>query len=178
MAIDINRLWEEKANKLSRRLRKYVDGNEDAYQDGLLKIREILLEQPDATDSYLIKNAMWGARHAHRLGSSVDNGRDRPDYFEFIPMDMLSNEDLPHCNSSPDILAIDRICAEQFYASLTPKEYGLVLAMASTLYHKNYRSDARKKTGMGVREYRRIRNQAHKKFLKAFDLTSTMYYDF
>ena len=61
MAVDINKLWEEKINKraITDMVYKISRGDKDLYQEGLLGIRYGLTRNPDLTDDQLIREARW-----------------------------------------------------------------------------------------------------------------------
>ena len=48
MAIDINKLWEEKINKraITDMVYKIARGDKDLYQEGLLGVRDALIKKP------------------------------------------------------------------------------------------------------------------------------------
>jgi len=59
MAIDINRLWSEKTEKLSDKIKAISRGDDDFYQEGVLGVRDGLLRDPAATNSYLLQAAKF-----------------------------------------------------------------------------------------------------------------------
>jgi len=74
MAIDINRLWDEKIRLISKQVRDIARGNDDLYQEGILGVREGLLRNPYAPDDHLIRAARWAMSHYKNRGCSLDNG--------------------------------------------------------------------------------------------------------
>ena len=72
--IDINKIWIEKTDRLSAKVRAIARGDEDFYQEGILGIREGLLRDPYATDSYLLQAAKYAMNNSRNRGKSIDNG--------------------------------------------------------------------------------------------------------
>lgn len=187
MAIDINTLWAEKAKTLSGKVKAIARGDEDFYQQGMLGIRDGLLRDQHATDSYLLQAARYSMTNYKNKGKSVDNGSKHPTTAklldgtvkiyrkEMTPIyidEFVSNFRLEFPDSSylPDVLAIDRICAENFYISLDEKEAEFIDACATT---RNGDFSDRKtmlKMGLGYAEYNRIKISAYQKFVRAFGL--------
>jgi hypothetical protein len=75
MAVDINRLWDEKISNraITDMVYNIARGNRDFYQEGLLGIRYGLSRNPDFTDNELIQEAKWYMLKSRR-GISLDNG--------------------------------------------------------------------------------------------------------
>ena len=164
MAIDINKLWEEKINNraITDMVYKIARGDKDLYQEGLLGIREGLIKNPDTPDDQLIRRARWEMSHYKNRGCSIDNG-PRWEYTkklsdgtikkykkEIIPIyiDAVMDEfdlEFPDISYPPDILAIDKICAEKFYKSLNNQERHFVKVCIEVLGNYFYKSDARRK---------------------------------
>lgn len=185
MALDINRLWTEKTEKLSDKIRAIVRGDDDFYQEGLLGIREGLLRNPHATDAYLISAAKWAISHYRNRGVSIDNGpkwqytkklvdgtvkKYRKDTLP-VYIDKLASEfelEFPDYRVAPDVLALDKICAEKFYGLLNKEEAELMDACNQTFNGYFYNSKARRKLGLGRVTYNRIKQSAHGKFIRAF----------
>ena len=185
MALDINQLWNEKVEKLSTRVKAIARGDEDFYQQGMLGIHEGLLRDPDATDSYLLQAARFAMTNYRNKGKSVDNG-SKSTYTrklldgtvktyrkDMVPVyiDKLVSEfqlEFPDSSYLPDILALDKICAEKFYKSLDRKEAEFIDACMMT---RNGDFSDRKtmlKLGIGYAEYNRIKSSAYQKFIRAF----------
>jgi hypothetical protein len=186
MAVDLNTLWEEKISNrgITDMVYKIARGNRDFYQEGLLGIRYGLSRNPDLTDEQLIREARWYMQKSRR-GVSLDNGingsyrKTMPDGTmktytrEAIPiyidavMDEFSLE-FPDTSYQPDVLAIDKVCAERFYKSLNNKERHFVKVCVEVLCNHFYNSDARRKLRISRNEYNRIRQSTYQKFIKAF----------
>ena len=187
MAIDINRLWDEKTKRLSNRVRGLARGNDDLYQEGVLGIREGLIKNPHAPDDQLVRAASWAMSHYKNRGCSIDNG-PRWEYTrklsdgtikkykkEIIPIyiDAVMDEfdlEFPDISYPPDILAIDKVCAEKFYKSLNNKERHFVKICVEVLSNHFYKSDARRKLKISRNEYKRIKLSTYQKFINAFGI--------
>ena len=187
MALDINYLWEEKVNNrtITDMVYKIAHGDKDLYQEGLLGIRAGLITNPDAPDDQLIRRARWEMSHYKNRGVSIDNG-SRWEYTrkistgeirhwkkETIPIyiDAVMDEfnlEFPDTSYPPDILAIDKVCAEKFYKSLNNKEKQFVKVCIEVLCNHFYNSDARGKLKISMNEYNRIKQSTYEKFIKAF----------
>jgi hypothetical protein len=189
MAIDINRLWEEKISNrtITDMVYKIARGDKDLYQEGLIGIRDALMSNPNAPDDYLIRRARWSMSHYRNKGCSIDNGskwlytkrmadgttkkyrkNTLPIYIDAI-MEEFDLE-FPDISYPPDILAIDRICAERFYNSLDRKEAKLINACIETMSNYFYNSYARRKLKISRNEYNRIKRSAYDKFIQAFGM--------
>ena len=183
--IDINRLWGEKVEQFSTKIRQIVRGDDDLYQEGILGLREGLLRNPYATDAYLISAVKWAISHYRNRGVSIDNGpkweytkklvdgtvrKYRKDTLPVYIDELVSEFELefPDYSFAPDILAEDRICAEKFYGLLNKEEAELVDACNQTYNGYFYNSKARRKLGMGRVTYNRIKQSAYGKFIRAF----------
>ena len=185
MAVDINRLWAEKAEQFSVKIRQIVRGDDDLYQEGILGLREGLLRNPYGTDSYLLSAIKWAISHYRNKGVSIDNGpkweykkklvdgtvktykKDMaPVYIDKLVSDF--ELEFPDYRVAPDILALDKICAEKFYGLLNKEEAELVDACNQTFNGYFYNSKARRKLGMGRVTYNRIKQSAYGKFIRAF----------
>jgi len=161
--MDINELWNEKIQKLSGKVRAIARGDEDLYQEGIIGIREGILRDPDATDSYLLQAAKFAMTNYKNRGKSVDNGSRHPTTRKLLDgtvktykKDMIPIYDYELGYSHPpDILAIDRICAEKFYHALNEDEALLVAACIHALGGRN--------SGR-----RRIKQSVYEKFIRAF----------
>ena len=185
MALDINKLWGEKAEELSGKVKAIARGDEDFYQQGMLGIREGLLRDSGATDSYLLQAARYAMTNYRNKGKSIDNGSRhettkklldgtvRTYRKDMVPVHidrLVSDFQLEFSDTSylPDILAIDKICAEKFYNSLDRKEAEFIDACMMT---RNGDFSDRKtmvKLGIGATEYHRIKRSACEKFVRAF----------
>lgn len=185
MAIDINRLWSEKTENLSDKIRVISRGNDDFYQEGVLGVRDGLLRDLSATDSYLLQAAKFAMNNYRNRGKSVDNGSKctytrrlldgtvktyRKDIVPIYIDKLVSEFELEFPDSSylPDILALDKICAEKFYGLLDKNEAEFIDACALT---RNGDFSDRKtmlKLGVSTTEYHRIRRSAYTKFIRAF----------
>jgi hypothetical protein len=185
MALDINYLWNEKAEKLSNRVRGIARGDDDLYQEGLLGVRDGLLRNPYATDDQLVREASWAMSHYKNRGCSLDNGakwlytkrledgtikKYRRDAIPIYIDAVMEEFDLefPDSSYSPDTLAIDRISAERFYQSLDRKEARFIDACITTMSNHFYNSEARRKLKVSKNEYYRIKHSTYEKFVKAF----------
>jgi len=168
MAIDINRLWEEKINLLSTSLRKILK-NDDAYQDAVLGIRHILLKNPDFPDYYILKAAVTAAKDAKKRGVSVDNGRNRKvEVVHALDFDKEFEKEFSDESQSPEILTVDKVSAEQFYASLTTDEMELVLVCLET--NKGfYTPEAQQKLKLGFKKFYRRKREVRRKFINIFE---------
>ena len=185
--IDINALWAEKAETLSGRVRAIARGDEDFYQEGLLGIRDGLLRDPCATDSYLLQAAKFAMNNYKNRGKSVDNG-SKHGYTrklldgtvktykkDMVPIyiDKLVSEfrlEFPDHSYPPDILALDKVCAEDFYDMLDKEEAELVDACILTLDGRSSDYYAMTRLGIGRVEYERIKRSAYDKFIRTFGL--------
>ena len=185
MALDINYLWNEKAERLSNRIRGLARGDDDLYQEGILGIREGLLRNPYAPDDYLVRAASWAMNHYKNRGCSIDNGakwlytkrlpdgtinKYRKDAIPIYIDKLMSEFDLEFPDSSypPDTLAIDKVCAESFYRSLDRKEAKFIDTCVETMSNYFYNSNARRKLKISKNEYYRIKHSTYDKFVKAF----------
>jgi hypothetical protein len=185
MALDINYLWNEKAEKLSNRVRGIARGDDDLYQEGLLGVRDGLLRNPYATDDQLVREASWAMSHYKNRGCSLDNGakwlytkrledgtiqKYRRDAIPIYIDAVMEEFDLefPDSSYSPDTLAIDRISAERFYKSLNRKEAKFIDACITTMSNYFYNSKSRRKLKVSKNEYYRIKRSTYEKFIKAF----------
>ena len=189
MAIDINRLWEEKTSNraITDMVYKIARGDKDLYQEGILGVRDALTKNPNAPDDHLIRHARWAMSHYRSRGCSIDNG-PRWEYTrklsngeirhykkEVIPVyiDAVMDEfdlEFPDISYPPDILAIDRVCAEKFYKSLNNREKHFVKICVEVLSNHFYKSDARRKLKISKNEYNRIKRSAYCKFIEAFGM--------
>jgi hypothetical protein len=186
MAVDINRLWEEKISNraITDMVYKIARGNWDFYQEGLLGIRYGLSRNPDFTDEQLIREARWAMMKSRR-GISLDNGlncsyrKTMPDGTmktytrEAIPIYIDAcmeefNLEFPDTSYPPDILAIDRVCAEKFYKSLNNQERHFVKVCVEVLCNHFYMTDAIRKLHYGKKRFFRIRAGVYKKFIRFF----------
>ena len=178
-----NELWMEKAEAFSTKIRQIVRGDDDLYQEGLLGLREALLKDPNATNSYLIRAAKWRISRYMNRGVSIDNGSRRtytrtlangvikeyrkcmtPIYIDALMGDFELT--FPDYSYSPDILAIDRICAMKFYSLLNQKEAELIDACIQTYSRRE--SKIRESLGVERNTYRKIKRDAYIKFIRAF----------
>ena len=176
--VDIDKLWNTKVNELSTGVMRIANGNEDDYQEGLIGIRDGLLRDPGANDSYLLQAAKFAMNNRRNKGKSVDNGSKYPTTatlldgtvkvyrkdMRAIHLDAIGHDlDLPPYSGQPDTLALDRVCSERFYAMLDEEEMQFVEAGIQTL---GYRT--RSAMGISRDEYRRIRESTYNKFICAF----------
>jgi len=128
--IDINKLWTEKTEQLSYKVKAIARGNEDFYQEGILGIRDGLLRDYSATDSYLLQAAKFAMNNYGNRGKSVDNGSKhsvtkklldgtvrtyRKDMVPIYIDNLVSGLEFADHSYPPDILALDKVCAERFY---------------------------------------------------------------
>ena len=191
MAVNINQLWEEKISNraITDMVYKIARGDKDLYQEGLLGIRYGLSRNPRFTDDQLIREARWYMGKFKKRGVSLDNGpngqyrktmpdgtmktyirRSIPVYIDAV-MDEFDLE-FPDYSYPPDILAMDRICAERFYESLNRKETRFINACVKTMTNCFYNSRARRMLRMSENEYKRIKQSVHEKFIQAFGIDS------
>jgi hypothetical protein len=187
MAVDINRLWEEKISNraITDMVYKIARGDKDLYQEGLLGVRYGLSRNPDFSDDQLIREARWYMGKYKRRGVSLDNGpngqyrKTMPDGTmktytrEAIPIyiDAVMDEfnlEFPGISYPPDILAIDKVCAEKFYKSLNNQERHFVKICIEVLYNHFYMTDAIRKLHYGKKRFFRIRAGVYKKFIRFF----------
>ena len=178
-----NELWMEKAEAFSTKIRQIVRGDDDLYQEGLLGLREALLKDPNATNSYLIRAAKWRISRYMNKGVSIDNGSRRTytrtlvdgsvkKYRKFMTPIYINKAaadfelEFPDSSYPPDILALDRICAMKFYSLLNQKEAELIDACIQTYSRRE--SKVRKSLGVGQNTYRKIKRGAYIKFVRAF----------
>jgi len=185
MALDINKLWTEKTETLSNKVKAISRGDEDFYQEGILGIRDGLLRDPAATDSYLLQAAKFAMNNYRNRGKSVDNGSKhgvtkklldgtvKTYRKSMVPIyiDKLVSEfklEFPDHSYPPDILALDKVCAEKFYGLLDGDEAELVDACIQTLDSRNCNSRARKELGMGSVEYNTTKQSVYEKFIRSF----------
>lgn len=167
MAIDINKLWEEKTNLLSDSLKRILK-NDDMFQDAVLGIRNTLLKNPNVPDYYILKSAISSARGARRKGVSVDNGRNRKvEVVHARDFDKEFEKEFSDESQSPEILAIDKVSAEQFYSSLKPDETELVLVCLET-YKGYYTPEAQQKLKIGLKKFYSKKRKIRRKFINIF----------
>jgi len=185
MAIDINKLWGEKAESLSSKVKCIARGDDDFYQQGMLGIRDGLLKDPYATDSFLLESAKFVMLNYRNKGKSIDNGsrypvtktlldgtvktykKDMvPVYIDRLVSDF--NLEFPDSSYLPDILALDKICAEKFYKSLDKKEAEFIDAVMLTRNGDFSDRKTMHKMGVGYNEYYMIKQSAYDKFIRAF----------
>ena len=186
MALDINKLWGEKAEELSGKVKAIARGDEDFYQQGMLGIREGLLRDSGATDSYLLQAARYAMTNYRNKGKSIDNGSRhettkklldgtvRTYRKDMVPVHidrLVSNFQLEFSDTSylPDVLAIDKICAEKFYRSLDKAEAEFIDACMLTRNGDFSDRKTMAKLGISTTEYHRIKQSAYGKFIRAFE---------
>ncbi len=185
MAIDINKLWAEKTETLSGKVKAIARGDDDFYQQGILGIREGLLRDAGATDPYLLQAARYSMTNYRNRGKSVDNGSKHtytrklldgtvrkyrksmaPVYIdEFVSGFRL---EFPDSSYLPDVLALDRICAEKFYESLDANEAGFIDACMFTRNGHFSHRKTMEKLGINHAQYHRVKQSAYEKFVRAF----------
>jgi hypothetical protein len=185
MAININQLWNDKTEKLSDKVWNIARGNEDLYQEGILGIREGLIRDTNATDSYLLQSAKFAMSGYRNRGKSIDNGTKKPttktlkdgtvktyrkDMHPLYIDALMDNFQLefPDHSYPPDILAIDKICAEKFYVLLDESEAELVYACILTLGDDSNDQRAREMLNTDSDSYNRVKHSAHEKFIQVF----------
>ena len=185
MTLDINKLWIEKTERLSDRVRAISRGDEDFYQEGILGIRDGLLRDPGATDSYLLQAAKFAMNNYRNRGKSVDNGSKhsvtkklldgtvRTYRKDMVPIyiDNLVSEfqlEFPSHSYPPDILAIDKICAEKFYLMLDKEETELIYASMTTRNGDFSDRKTMQKLRISGSEYYRIKQSAYHKYIRTF----------
>ncbi|MFC1716113.1 hypothetical protein ACFL6S_20750 [Candidatus Poribacteria bacterium] len=183
--LDIADLWTEKIEQLSDMVMRIARGDEDYFQVGILGLREGLLRDPYANDSYLLQAARFAMNNFRNKGRSIDNGSRHSTTKKLLDgtvktyrkdmvpvyIDKLVSEfglEFPDHSYTPDILAIDRICAEQFYGSLDEEEAEFIDAC---MLNRNGDFSERKtmqKLGIGTAEYHKVKEDAYHKFIRAF----------
>lgn len=185
MALNINQLWQVKTEKLSDKLMDIVRGDKDLYQEGIIGIREGLMRNPHATDAYLISAAKWAISHYKNRGVSMDNGTKcqytkkladgtikqyRKDTMPIYIDALLDEFDMvfPEYSYSPDIRAIDRVCAEKFYTSLDENEAIFIEACIKTMDNYFYGSRVKRRLHIGCKRYNDIKQSVYQKFIHAF----------
>lgn len=185
MAININQLWNDKTDKLSGKVWNIAKGNEDLYQEGIIGIREGLIRDPYATDSYLLQSAKFAMGNFRSKGKSIDNGTNKPTTKKLkdgtvrtyrknmrpIYIDALIGDfklEFPDSSYAPDILALDKISAERFYILLNEDEAKLVYACILTLGEHSNDSKATEMLSIDSYEYNRVKHSAHEKFIQVF----------
>ena len=179
MAININQLWSKKVGELSGKVWSIARGDDDLYQEGIIGIRDGLIRDPSATDSYLLQSAKFAMSNYRNRGKSIDNGSKRTttktladgtvkSYRKsIIPLYINAlveafELEFPDSSYAPDILAIDRICAERFYGSLDKKEAKFINVCIETKSNYFYNSEARRELKISRNEYYRIKHSAYK----------------
>ncbi len=185
VAVDVDRLWAEKIQHFSTKIRQIVRGDDDLYQEGVMGLREGLLRNPYGTDSYFITAIKWAISHYRNRGVSVDNGakweykkrladgtvkKYRKDMLP-VYMDKLVSEfelSFPDYSYAPDILALDKICAQKFYKLLNKGEAEFVDACIQTMGRYFYNSEARRELSISRVQYNRLRRSVYEKFLRTF----------
>jgi hypothetical protein len=186
MAINIDQLWNDKTNSLSGKVWNIARGDEDLYQEGMIGIHDGLIRDRHATDSYLLQSAKFAMGNYKNKGKSIDNGTKKPTTKRLkggvvktyrkvtfpIYIDAVIKEfglEFPDYSYPPDILAIDKICAERFYNSLDKKEAKFI-ACIKTMTNHFYNSDARRRLKVSKNEYYRRKQSAYQKFIEAFEI--------
>ena len=175
--VDIDGLWAEKTVLLSANVKRIARGDEDFYQEGILGIRDGLLRDPHATDSYLLQAAKFAMNNYKNRGKSVDNGSKHPGTKKLLDgtvktyrKDMVRvcldkivprfQLKFPAYGFPPDIRALDRVCAESFYSSLDNSEAEFVAMRIRTL---DCRKRSHKRKGND-----RTEQSVYQKFIRAF----------
>lgn len=185
VAADIDRLWAEKIQRFSTKIRQIVRGDDDLYQEGILGLREGLLRNPYGTDSYFITAIKWAISHYRNRGVSIDNGakweykkrlvdgtikKYRKDMLPVYIDKLVSEFELsfPDYSYAPDILALDKICAQKFYKLLNKNEAEFVDACIETMGRYFYNSEARRELDISRVQYNRLKRSVYEKFLRTF----------
>ena len=185
IALDIAELWAEKIEQLSDMVMRIARGDEDDFQVGILGIREGLLRDPSATDSYLLQAARFAMNNFRNKGRSIDNGSRHSTTKKLLDgtvktyqksmvpvyIDKLISEfglEFPDHSYAPDILAIDRICAENFYGSLDEEEAEFISSCTMNRHGDFSERKTIQKLGIGNAEYHRIKKTTYDKFVRAF----------
>jgi len=183
--LNIDQLWAEKVDLFSTKIRQIVRGDDDLYQEGVMGLREGLLRNPYGTDSYLISAIKWAISHYRNRGVSIDNGPQweyrkrlvdgtvKTYRKEMLPVyiDKLMSEfelEFPDYSYAPDILALDKICAEKFYMLLDKGEAEFVDACIKTMGRYFYNSQARRELGISHVKYNMLKRAVYEKFLRNF----------
>ena len=187
MAININQLWNEKTEKLSGKVWSIARGDDDLYQEGIIGIRDGLIRDSSATDTYLLQSAKFAMSNYRNRGKSVDNGTKKSTTKRLsdgtvktyrkniIPIYINSlveafELEFPDTSYAPDILAIDKICAEKFYGSLDKNEAKFINVCRETKSNYFYNSEARRELKISRNEYYRIKHSAYVKFIQVFGI--------
>jgi len=134
----LNDKWVYWMNQLQHTIRWYAWGDEDLTQIGIINLRKTLCEDINAPPNHLLHRAKLAIWMAASYGKSVDskksdsqNKRCRKGGITLIYTDGFDNPyDTPiladHFNYPPDVLATDRVAAENFRADLTAEERQLL----------------------------------------------------
>ena len=152
--------------------------DEDMYQEGIIGIRDGLVRDLDATDSYLLQAARFAMQNYRNRGRSCDNGSRHPvtkrlldgtmktyqKNMRPIPWDNLELE----YHSPPDELALDRICAARFYGGLDQDEAEFVEASVLCLEGRHSEFRARRKMAVDRTRYDSLKQSTHDKFRSIF----------
>lgn len=177
----MNNLWEEKTIRLSSKVKRIAMGDDDCYQQGILGIRDGLLKDPNGTDSFLLEAAKFSMLNHKSKGKSVDNGSKYPvtknlrngeikTYRKEVVIIPMGDMDIPDRSYMPDVLVMDKVCADNFYRSLTLKETEFINAYSTNRYGNFSDKKTRAKLGISLSEYTQIKSKTHRKFLKAFEI--------
>jgi hypothetical protein len=78
------------------------------------------------------------------------------------------NLEFPDTSYPPDILAIDKVCAEKFYKSLNNKERHFVKVCVEVLCNHFYKTDARRKLKISQNAFEKTRAGVYRKFIRFF----------
>ena len=181
----IDELWAKKISQFSNLIDGLAKGNDDYFQEGILGLRRAVERNPDGPDGYFVKFAKYAMVHYRDKGKSVDNGVRRPQKnklksgeIKTYQKDMLAiylndpgeSLELPAYTFPPDLLAIDRICAERFYGSLNDEESKFmdtcreVYASCGVCLIPKVIA----KLKISENKYNRIRRDLKKKFIRIF----------
>ena len=180
----INQVWEQKINQFSGLIEGLARGNDDCFQEGILGLRRAAELKPDAPDGYFVAFAKFAMYHYRDKGKSVDNGIIRPQKSKLksgevktyqkdmlaIFLDSGENFELTAYTFPPDLLAIDRVCADKFYGSLNDEETEF-METCIELYFTNgiFRNlHAIRKLKISEHKFNRLKRDVKKKFIRAF----------
>jgi len=181
----INQVWEQKINKFSSLIEGLAKGNDDYYQEGILGLRRAAELKPNASDGYFVAFAKYAMFHYRDKGKSIDNGVKRPqqvilksgevrtyqrDMLAIFLNDPGEDFELTAYTFPPDLLAIDRVCAEKFYGSLNDEETEFIETCIE-LYFTNgiFRNlHAIQKLKISEHKFNRIKRDLKKKFIRTF----------
>ena len=181
----IDQVWEQKIQQFSGLIKGMAKGNDDYFQEGILGLRRAAERKPDAPDGYFVAFAKFAMAHYRDKGKSVDNGITRPqknklksgevktyqkDMLAIFLDDPEEGLELPAYTFPPDLLAIDRVCADKFYGSLNDEEAEFMETCIEVYFTDGiFRNlHAMRKLKISEHKFNRIKRDVKKKFIRAF----------